>query len=64
MDKTMEARKKNESTARCSGYWPICGEARYSPAGRRAGGGASAVGESEDKVKETKGDSLEQKKKL
>jgi len=59
MDKTMEARKKNESTARCSGYWPICGEARYSPAGRRAGGGASVVGGSKDEVKEARSNNLE-----
>ena len=38
--------------------------ARYSPAGRRAGNGALVVGESKDKVKETKGNSFKQKKKL
>jgi len=43
---------------------PVCRAARYSPAGRRAGNGALVVGESKDKVKETKGNSFKQKKKL
>jgi len=34
----------------------VCGAARYSPAGRRAGGGASVVGVSDDEVEEA-GDS-------
>jgi len=38
---------------------PICGGARYSPAGRCAGGGALTVGESKDKIKDVGGDSLE-----
>jgi len=36
---------------------PICGGARYSPAGRRTGN-ALVVGENEDKVEKTKGNSL------
>ena len=39
---------------------PIYRGARYSPARRRAGDGALVVGESEDKVKEAGGDSLEE----
>jgi hypothetical protein len=38
----------------------VCGAARYSPAGRRAGGGASVVGVSDDEVEEAEGSSLEQ----
>jgi len=43
---------------------PVYRAAQYSPAGRRASGGASVVKESKDKVEETKGNSLKQKKKL
>ena len=39
---------------------PIYRGVRYSPAGRRTGGSALVVGESEDKIKETGGDSLEE----
>lgn len=38
----------------------ICGAARYSPAGRRADGGASVVGVSDDEVEEAGGSSSEQ----
>jgi len=37
---------------------PICGGARYSPARRRASNSTSVVRESENKVEETRGDSL------
>jgi len=39
---------------------PICGEARYSPARRRASGNILVVGESENKIKETRGDNLKE----
>jgi len=39
---------------------PICRGARYSPVRRRASGGTSVVGESENKIKEVGGDSLEE----
>jgi len=55
--------------SRCSGTdkeWlaavatgPVCRVARYSPAVRRAGGGALAVGKCENKIEEAGGDSLE-----
>jgi hypothetical protein len=38
----------------------VCRAARYSPAGRRAGAGASVVGVSDDEVKEARGSSSEQ----
>ena len=43
---------------------PVYRVTRYSPAGRRAGGSISVVGESKDKIKEARGNSLEQKKRL
>ena len=61
MDKTMEARKKNELIIQSrGGYQAYIWGGASQPSKRRAGNGVLVIGESENKVKEAGSDNLEE----